>query len=890
MKSGNNIEVHKAIPPGRNLTVLLTIGIGVVISFTLFMAVKNWEKKNQRIQFESHAESYASSVESSLTGNIEALMFLGDFFNNSEQVTRQEFSNYVKSVLPRYPGIQAFSWNPLVLDHQRAVYEAQARNEGFENFAFTERSTDNRLVRAAQRKEYVVVYYIDPLETNRPALGYDIASNPTRLKAIMAGFNNGRLSATGRITLVQETGSQYGILLLLPIYHQGGALQTAENRYQNRKGFVVEVLRIGKAVEAALKSIPDIGINVYLYDMSADIENRFLHYQPSRLSGAAEQPRQEESIQKGLYWSNTFDFAGRQWKIVLSPSALYLNTAHLWHPWAVLASSLLLFLLTAFYLRKRAIYIAEIDRQISQEHRTSQQLAKEISEREFAEKKAIRFGHILERSLNEIYVFDAETFKFIQVNEGARKNLGYTMEELQDLTPLDIKTEFTEDAFRKLAAPLRTGFRDVIIFKTVHKRKDESHYPVEVHLQYVAFDPSPVFVAIIIDITDKLRMEDRLQQAQKMEAIGTLAGGIAHDFNNILSAIRGYTELSLYDVEKESSLYQNLREVLQAGGRAEELIRQILTFSRQTEHERKPIQVKPICQEVLKFLRSSLPATIEIRQDIRSDAAVMADPTQIHQVIMNLCTNAEHAMRENGGTLEVKLANVTLGAESTSQYPELTPGRYLELTVTDTGHGIPAHILDRIFHPFFTTKKTGEGTGMGLSVAHGIVRSYQGAITASSQPGKGSTFRVYLPIVEAKSESEAPSDESVPTGTERILFVDDEPSLVNIGERILASLGYQVTTQTTSMEALEMFQANPDQFDLVITDMAMPNMSGDKLAEELMKIRPDIPVILCTGYSSQISDETAMTLGIKAFAYKPVSRDDLAKLVRQVLGEAGAGD
>ena len=368
-----------------------------------------------------------------------------------------------------------------------------------------------------------------------------------------------------------------------------------------------------------------------------------------------------------------------------------------------------------------------------------------------------------------------------------------------------------------------------------------------------------------------------------MEAIGTLAGGIAHDFNNILSAIMGYTEIALSEAEKQTSLYANLKEVFQAGERAINLVKQILAFSRQAEQEIKPVQVRLIAKEALRFLRASLPTTIEIHQNNLSDSLVMADPTQIHQVIMNLCTNAAHAMREKGGVLGVKLTEVELDTDFTEDHPEIKPGTYLELSVSDTGHGMSKRILNRIFDPFFTTKGKGEGTGMGLAVVHGIVGSYDGMITASSEPGHGSTFKIYLPAVKRQLEQQVESAEPIPTGTERILFVDDEPALVYIGKQTLEPLGYQVTTRTSSIEALELFKAKPDGFDLVITDMTMPNMTGDDLAGELMQIRPETPIILCTGYSAQINQQQAMAMGVRAFVSKPVLIRDLAETIRKVL-------
>jgi PAS domain S-box-containing protein len=382
---------------------------------------------------------------------------------------------------------------------------------------------------------------------------------------------------------------------------------------------------------------------------------------------------------------------------------------------------------------------------------------------------------------------------------------------------------------------------------------------------------------------EKIRLESQLGQAQKMEAIGTLAGGIAHDFNNILAAIIGYSELALPEAKKGTVLYNNLNEVIHAGGRAKDLVKQILTFSRQAHQELKPVQVNLLIKEAFKFLRASLPTSIEIHQDIQSDSLVMADPTQIHQVIMNLCANAEHAMREKGGVLSVELTDVKIESDLSSEHSELKPGQYLKLTVSDSGHGMPSHLMDRIFDPFFTTKEKGEGTGMGLAVVHGIISRCAGTVKVSSIPGKSTTFMVYIPVVKSQFESQAEYEEAVATGSERILLVDDELAIVNMGKQTLGSLGYEVTARTSSYEALELFKAKPDRFDLVITDMTMPNLTGDDLAKELIRIKPDIPIIICTGYSARINKEQALAMGIRAFVSKPVLRRDIAKTIREVL-------
>jgi len=392
-------------------------------------------------------------------------------------------------------------------------------------------------------------------------------------------------------------------------------------------------------------------------------------------------------------------------------------------------------------------------------------------------------------------------------------------------------------------------------------------------------------MTIFRDTTELRSLEIQLQQAQKMEAIGTLAGGIAHDFNNILSSVLGYTELALDDAEEGTQLRRNLQAVLSAGERARDLVRQILTFSRQGEKTFSRIQVKFIIKEALKLLGATLPATIEIRQDIQSNSLVLGDPTQIHQVLLNLCINAGYAMREKGGILEVTLADVKLDSLFTVKHPDMKPGTHLRLMVKDAGCGIPPHLLDRIFDPFFTTKDKGDGTGMGLSVVHGIVEAHGGAITVESELGKGSVFKVFLPIIEKAAERETPIEKSFSTGTERILFIDDEILLASLGKQMLESLGYDVTTRTSSIEALELFKARPDRFDLVITDMTMPNLTGDKLALKIVKIRPDIPIILCTGFSYKITEEKAKGMGIKAFLLKPILKGVMAETVRRVLDD-----
>jgi signal transduction histidine kinase/ActR/RegA family two-component response regulator len=379
--------------------------------------------------------------------------------------------------------------------------------------------------------------------------------------------------------------------------------------------------------------------------------------------------------------------------------------------------------------------------------------------------------------------------------------------------------------------------------------------------------------------------EKQLQQMMKLQAIGTLAGGIAHDFNNILFPIVGYTELTMDDIPKDSQARQNLEEILKATNRAKELVQQILTFSRQDCQERKPLQVQYLIKEALKLLRATIPSSIEIECDIDNTCGpIRGNPTQIHQVIMNLCTNAYHAMQESGGKLEVSLKEIHISYEQSLDRVGMKIGKHIELMVKDSGQGMEPQVMERIFEPYYTTKEQGKGTGLGLSVIHGIIKNHGGDIAVSSQPGKGATFKVYLPIID-DIEEEIQTDEPLiaVNGKERILLIDDEEQIIDVEQQILERLGYKVTSKTDSEEALEEFAAQPDRFDLVITDMTMPKMTGDQLARRMMAIKPQIPVILCTGFNETISEEKALAMGINKFVMKPIVKDELASTIRTVL-------
>jgi len=520
-------------------------------------------------------------------------------------------------------------------------------------------------------------------------------------------------------------------------------------------------------------------------------------------------------------------------------------------------------------------------------------MLEQISERNTKLKESEqRFRVLVDQAVDCFFLHD-NTGRFIDVNQRVCDTLGYTREEMLSMTVEDIDTEAVNEVYKEKYWEKMIP-NTPITFEGFHQRKDGTAFPVEVRAGLLELGNQKVIMALARDLSERIeavkhqhQLETQLQQAQKMESIGTLAAGIAHDFNNILSPIYGYVQLMQSKVQDSPVLTEYLDEVHMAANRARDLVKQILTFSRQNSEKFSPVEVKIIIKEALKLIRSTIPSTIEIKQYIDPKSLyVLANPTQIHQVLMNLCTNAYHAMRDNGGTLGVTLKPVDISSSDFVKNISLHPGSYLMLEVSDTGSGMDKETISRIFEPYFTTKAQGEGTGMGLSVVHGIIKNHGGNVTVYSEPGVGTTFHVYLPLIKGvKSVEEKMKIPAgpMPNGNERVLLVDDETSVLKVEKTILENLGYSVTTYTSSSKALEHFREQPGSYDLVITDMTMPKITGDKLATEIMTIRPDMPVILCTGFSELINKEDALNIGIRRFITKPIIIKEFAQALREVL-------
>jgi PAS domain S-box-containing protein len=876
----------RAIWRRRRLSVALPLLGALALAIVVFVYTSAQERERLKLLFGQQATTLAHTLQNRLDDSLEMLYALESFYAGAGELSPQAFHMFVQRLFTRHPGLQALSWDRRLPDALREAYEETARREGSPDFQITEQNTHGQLVRAARRPEYVVVSYIEPSAGNVQALGFDVASAPDRLDALQRARDTGQPRATGRLTLVQEPGRRFGLLVFMPVYGPGLPHATVEERRQNLHGYVTGVFWINDLIEAALHGLEREGLVLRIEDEAAPAGQRVLYDSAGRAQRGTNQTLDEEPGEEptGMRWDATVELAGRRWALQFTPTLAYLAARQSLQPWVVLAGGLVFTsLLGAFLLivTGRATI-------------TEQLAAERAAQLEASQRQEERFRVAVEAAPNAMIMMD-QAGAIVLANTQAETLFGYRRAELigqpiERLVPARYRHGHLEHRGGFFAAP---HARPIGAGRDLYGlRKDGREVPVEIGLNPIETGEGMLVLSAIVDITarkqaeaEQERLHAQLRQAQKMEAIGTLAGGIAHDFNNILGTMLGYAELALGEISRASAAWVSLQEVLAAGHRAKDLVQQILTFSRQGEQARQPIQLHLIVTEALRLLRASLPATIDIRQYLDPAAgAVLADPIQLHQVLMNLCSNAEHAMRQTGGVLEVCLEAVEGTANVAAAHPSLQPGPYLRLTVRDSGQGMSSEVLERIFDPFFTTKAVGEGTGLGLAIVHGIIADHGGAITVQSAPREGTTVTIYLPRTDHVGEADR-TEEPIPGGSERILLVDDEEALARVWQYHLERLGYTVVACSRSAKALDTFRTAPQRFDLVITDQTMPLLTGEVLALELRRIRPDIPIILCTGFSHTMTAEKAGALGMNAYLLKPLSTREVALAIRRILDQ-----
>jgi len=521
--------------------------------------------------------------------------------------------------------------------------------------------------------------------------------------------------------------------------------------------------------------------------------------------------------------------------------------------------------------------------------------ARDITARKGVEQQLTKLSHAVEQSPVLVMITDPNG-AIEYVNPKFEEITGYGFDEVLGKNPRMLKSGNTPDeTYKALWQTITSG--KVWRGELQNQKKNGDLYWEAVSISPITNSEGAIahFLAVKEDVTEKKRLEEerrqfeaQLLQSQKLETIGTLAGGIAHDFNNLLTPIIGYSDMALNDAPEGSQIQADLREINKAASRAKELVHQILTFSRQLPQERKPIRLQHVLKEALNLMRATIPSYIEIKKYVQSGCqAVLADATQLHQVIINLCTNSYHAMRDGGGTLTLRLSMVEVDEAMRHSLRNLSAGNYVCLEVSDTGAGMNESTMKRIFEPFFTTKTIGEGTGLGLSVVHGIILSYGGDIAVHSKVGEGTTFKIYLPPAPEDSDEAAARAEPVYRGTERVLLVDDEIAVAEVGKRLLTRLGYSVTVKHNGLDALECFREKPEDFDILITDQTMPKMTGYQLAAQVRKYRKDIPILLISGYNESVDSKTAKAAGIYEYLLKPINASQISKVIRQALEQKG---
>ncbi len=888
-----NLSLTKQ-PYLRLIVVLAMAVIGIVLSVGLFYLTNSLEEKNILSTYERKADERIRSLRNIISDCLQITEVLGAFYDSSEKVERHEFQTFVKPVLQRYVGVKALEWIPRVPHARRSAYEQKARQDGFPDFEFREMNPASRAMeRAGTRAEYFPVYFVAPRIGNRPALGFDLASDATRLAALEKARDTGKVTATARISLVQNKKESLGFLLFKPQYDKNLASDTIEARRKHLSGFVLSVFQVGTLFEKALETFEPIGINISIYDQSTIDKRQFLYTHKSRIySGASATDAENLSIDSSFFISEDIKVADRTWKIICSPTSAFIQGRRTWQPRVILLVGLLFtcgICCFVWLLMKRAATLRQYSEEIS---KTSHRLSEEINERKRAEETLSEANKIINRSPAVAFLWKNEAGWPVEfVSENVKKLIGYSSAEFVE-RKISYKELIHSEDLERVAGEIASYSKEKGLLTFAHEpyrliTKSGVIKWVE-DKSYIRRDSQGIIThleGIVYDITEEIKLEEQLRQSQKMEAVGTMAGGIAHDFNNILAIILGNAEMAIDEIPIGNPARHNIDEVLEASNRAKDLVRQILAFSRKEKKELIPIRPHSLIKETLKLLRSTTPTTVSIIQSISNNCGtIKADPTQLHQLMMNLFANAVHAMDEKG-EITVDLQEVNLNSEEYTHNGTMSSGHHVMLSVSDTGCGMDKEKIERIFDPFYTTKDVGAGTGMGLSVVHGIVESHGGFITVESDVGKGSTFNIYFPVTEENEALKVETTTPFQTSTEHILLVDDEKSLLDMTKRILENLHYKVTTEISSVKALEIFKSNPDQFDLIITDQSMPNMSGSEFVAEILKVRPDIPIILCSGYSSKVSEENAKDKGISKYLNKPYSRKILSDAIREVLDQ-----
>lgn len=993
----------------RNIIFAIILVLGIALSILVAVSSYSAEKKLIIQQFNEAVENRYSALKREIENNLAVLPSFQALYYHSRKhahIEGSEFGYFTSQILKQHSSIQALEWIPRVPDSQREAYEMAARREGFPDFQFTERTAQGKMKRTEKRKEYFPVYFVEPYKGNEIALGFDLASNPTRLKALELARKTGEIIASARITLVQETKSQFGFIVFAPIYRKGMVVNSDPARWGNLEGFALGVFRISDIVEKATHYLKPESIEFFIYDASAPEKEQLLYTHESRIRKTP--LLNQEEPETDLRQAKMLEVAGREWLIIYSATPDYIAASKSQRPWRLFLTGLVFTCLVSGFLFISARHVAEVEKSSKDLSNSNRKLENEIMERKRTE-AAIEVSEQKLRALyntvnDAILIVDLEG-RILDVNNIICERLGYRRDELLKMTPRNFDTpEYAAKVTERLAEIIQSGSA---IFETAWVTHDGRIIPTEMSARAIEYEGKPAMLSIarditerkqaeaviqsltlrykailaslpdiimevdnnrvytwannagyeffgddvigreaafyfegeqgtynmvqplfkgseeIIyveswqrrkdgekrllawwcrvlknsegnvtgalstarDITDHKKLEDQLRQAQKMEAIGTLAGGIAHDFNNILNVIIGYSGMVLDRLGDDLLSREQMNEVINAAERAANLTKRLLVFSRKQVVEVKPVNVNEIIIGMEKMLSRIIGEDIVFAMEFTDRKMIsMADAGQIEQVLMNLITNARHAMPK-GGKLTISTGIKEMDDAYIEAYGYGKTGTYALISIADTGSGIDAETQMKIFEPFFTTKGIGEGTGLGLSMAYGIIKQHDGFIKVYSEQGKGTEFKIYLPLIEEEVANGLEVEAFVPIkgGTETVLVAEDDASLRKLVRVVLEPFGYTVITAEDGEEAIAKYKENRDKIQLVILDMILPKKSGKEIYEEIRKVSPDIKVLFATGYTMDIIITQEMIAKDMDFMLKPVSPKDLQRKVREIL-------
>ena len=862
--------------------------LGVAISIGAAWAAATRARADAKVAFDHRGDLAIATLSDRLRLCIQAARAATGLFAASEEVTRSEWRDYVHhaGADTAFPGLVGLEFIERVPAAELVAHVRRVQSEGLQDY---------QVWPAGGTGDAYPILYAESLR-DAPAerLGFDIASDPVRRQALERARDSGMPVVSGRLTLTSDRTPTPSLVVLAPVYPEGVVPPTVAGRRAAMVGLVAAAVHAPSLVAGMLGAVP--GLDVEVFDGPTPRADRILYAADAVVvaTGAGRQP--------ALTRTERMNAAGRPWTIFLSTMPDFEQGIVARGSVAILLGGIALSLAVSLALRAQLLVgeRAEVlaTRMTAELRKTEANLELDVAVRQRVEaalrESEERYRSLLENTAVGIYVDVGGRFAY--ANRELVRILGASA--ASGILGREILPHIAPPVRAIVAERMTSGRGEATPLKELQLINLQGRLvDVEASALPVVFDGQLATQVQVRDISDRKEaergrasLEIQLHEAQKMEAIGTLAGGIAHDFNNILGAIVGYTELAMADAADPSAVRENLVQVERASRRARDLVRQILAFSRREEHSRRYLRLDSVVREILPLLRASLPAQMVIDAEL-ADAApsILADRTQVHQVLMNLATNALHAMLPAGGTLTLREAVVDL-AHNPTRPVELSPRRYVRLSVTDTGRGMDSAVLNRIFEPFFTTKGPGEGTGLGLAVVHGIMKSHEGAVTVRSRPGAGTTFELYFPAREGEEAVEAlPVDASrLMLGRgERVLLVDDEATLTQLGARVLERLGYQVLAETDPMAALAALRAAPDRFDLLLTDLTMPTMSGLELLREVRQVRPDLPVVLATGYGGNLNQDQARALGVRELLFKPATVVSLGAAMRRALDGEG---